>query len=153
MSAQHPHDFRPTTCQKNSRELTAEMNTLNNQLAETENRVRSESSNLKNKLNMDVTDLVMVLDEQDRVTQDLAKTIKSQKRQIEVCVSTFYMHNLTLSNLQDLQLNMDAGHSRYGDALDMIEEIKRKANQLCRDVDAIRLSAGKWTFEFWNKKF
>ena len=67
-----------------SRDLRSEIERLNNELVEAESRIRHDATALKSKMQQDVTDLVLVLDEQDRVNQELSKAIKKQQRQIEV---------------------------------------------------------------------
>lgn len=67
-----------------SRDLRSDVERISHELVEAETRIRHDASSLKSKMQQDVTDLVLVLDEQDRVNQELSKAIKKQQRQIEV---------------------------------------------------------------------
>lgn len=108
------------------RELQSEVDRLNTVLIETESRIKSEAVTVKNKLNMEVTDLLMTIDEQERYTKELQSALKKQQRQI-----------------QDLQTGYDSVHRCYADSMEELSAIQRKASQLCHEVDNLRSSIDK----------
>ena len=67
-----------------SRELQSEIDNLSQLFAEQEGKIRHESTFIKNKINQDVAELVLAVDDQDRQMSDLHKALKKQSKQISV---------------------------------------------------------------------
>ncbi|RWS04746.1 hypothetical protein B4U79_04123 [Dinothrombium tinctorium] len=114
------------------RELQLELNRLNNQVIDAESRIKSEQANVKGKLNMEIADLLIQLEEQQRINHDLDKTLKKQYQQI-----------------QDLQMGYESTQRAYADAMDMLSQIQRKASQLGHEVDCLRGNLDKQIFLFF----
>ena len=61
-----------------------EIDNLSELFAEQEGKIRHESTFIKNKINQDVAELVLAVDDQDRQMSDLHKALKKQSKQISV---------------------------------------------------------------------
>lgn len=68
--------------------MQQELDRLNGLLLDTESKVKTEAVSVKNKLNMEITDLMLILDEQERYNQELQKSLKKQQRQVMVRILT-----------------------------------------------------------------
>lgn len=53
-------------------------------MAETEGKIKHESNVIKTKLNQEVGDLMLAIDDQDRQLSDLNKILRKQAKQISV---------------------------------------------------------------------
>lgn len=74
--------------------LQSEIDVLNGLIGETEEKIKKESTVVKNKLNQEVADIMMALDDQDRHNADLHKAIKKQAKQISVTMSSHLNYEL-----------------------------------------------------------
>lgn len=108
------------------RELQTEIDSINQQLADHEDKIKHESTVIKNKINQDVNDLMMAVDDQDRQISDLHKILKKQAK-----------------NISDLSLELEASQRHYMDAHEQVVQTQRRCQNLCHEVDEIRSSVEK----------
>lgn len=71
-----------------SRELQTEIENVNQLLTDSEEKIKHETSVIKNKVTQDVNDLLMAIDDQDKQIAELQKILRKQSKQISVIIKT-----------------------------------------------------------------
>lgn len=106
-----------------SRQLKREADQLQAAVHESERAARHEGEKVSRHLNQDVSDLVSILEDQDRVCADLQSSLKHQHRHI-----------------QELQSSFAHMSQNYDHAIHTMSSLQTKADKLCHEIDAVRRS-------------
>jgi len=108
------------------RELQTEIENVNQLLVDTEDKVKHETTVIKNKISQDVSDLVMAIDDQDRQISELTKLLKKQAKQVS-----------------DITLDLEASQRHYTDVAEILAQNQKRCQNLVHEVDEMRSSLDK----------
>jgi chromosome segregation ATPase len=111
------------------RELQTQIDNVLQQLTDTEDKVKHESTLIKTKLTQDVTDLLLTIDDQDRQISDLQKMLKKQAKHVS-----------------DITLELEASQRHYADINETLNMTQKRCQNLVHEVDDIRSSFEKVLF-------
>jgi len=108
------------------RELQTEIESVNQLLTDSEEKIKHETSVIKNKVTQDVNDLLMAIDDQDRQISELQKTLKKQSKQIS-----------------DITLELEASQRHYTDVNEILAQNQKRCQNLVTEVEEMRSSLEK----------
>ncbi|CAG2169754.1 unnamed protein product [Oppiella nova] len=120
---QHNPNFWMERC----RELQSQIDNVVQQLTDTEDKVKHETTLIKTKLTQDVTDLLLTIDDQDRQIGDLQKMLKKQAKLVS-----------------DLTLELEASQRHYTDINDTLTLNQKRCQNLSHEVDEMRSALDKF---------
>jgi chromosome segregation ATPase len=108
------------------RELQTEIENVNQLLTDSEEKIKHETSVIKNKVTQDVNDLLMAIDDQDKQIAELQKILRKQSKQIS-----------------DVTLELEASQRHYTDVTETLAQNQRRCQNLVTEVEEIRSSVEK----------
>jgi hypothetical protein len=108
------------------RELQTEIESVNQLLTDSEEKIKHETSVIKNKVTQDVNDLLMAIDDQDRQISELQKILKKQSKQIS-----------------DITLELEASQRHYTDVNEILAQNQKRCQNLVTEVEEMRSSLEK----------
>ncbi|KAH9407603.1 hypothetical protein TYRP_012425 [Tyrophagus putrescentiae] len=108
------------------RELQSEVENLKCDFANASDKVQHESTYAKGKINQEVADLMLAIEDQDRQIQNLQKQLRKQAKQVS-----------------DISLELEASQRQYSDVNENLSESNRRALNMVHEIEEMRSNLEK----------
>ncbi|KAJ6220749.1 hypothetical protein RDWZM_006561 [Blomia tropicalis] len=102
-------------------QLQSEVENLKCEFTNASDKVKHESVFSKNKINQDVADLMIAIEDQDRQIQNLQKQLRKQAKTVS-----------------DISLELEASQRQYGDVSESLVESNRRASNMAHEIEEMR---------------